>query len=311
MQVFWVSGPVGKIKSFNLSYRTVVVVLALLTLGLLAIGSALQFFGFRLALEYDPQIARRLGNLHTAVELETLNAVYHARLNELEAEHRQFRNQVGDLSAVQSRLVDLLPPAAAKKLPQPRAQGGSYLPQALPQASASSGSVLSRLDTLGQTSQDDRDWLGQEIQSWKSTLQWLEGLPIALPVPSQQVSVSSGFGERSDPLTQRRAMHTGLDFELPAGSRILAAGAGEVVEAGWDNQYGKTLVIRHPDGHQTRYAHADELWVKTGEKVQRGQQIARSGSTGRSTGPHLHFEVIKDGRPVDPAQYLWALQGKR
>ena len=311
MQVFWVSGPVGQIKSFNLSLRTVVVAFALLTLGLLAIGSALQFFGFRLALEYDPQIARRLGNLHTAVELETLNAVYHARLGELEEEHREFRNQVGDLRAVQSKLVDLLPPAAAKKIPQGRAQGGSYLPQSDMAEGSSSGSVLSRLHKLGKTSQSDRDWLGQEIDSWKTTLQWLEGLPIALPVPAQQVSVSSGFGERSDPLTQRRAMHTGLDFELPMGSRILAAGAGEVIEAGWDSQYGKTLVIKHHDGHHSRYAHADELLVKSGDKVQRGQQVAKSGNTGRSTGPHLHFEVMKDGKPVDPAPYLWALNSKR
>jgi hypothetical protein len=78
MQVFWVSGPVGRINSFSLSFRTVVLAVLLLSLSLLALGSALQFFGFRLALEYDPQIARRLGNLHTAMELESLNAVYHA-----------------------------------------------------------------------------------------------------------------------------------------------------------------------------------------------------------------------------------------
>lgn len=310
MQVFWVSGPVGKIKSFNLSFRTVVLAFGLLTLGLLAIGSALQFFGFRLALEYDPQIARRLGNLHTAVELETLNAVYHARLAELEEEHRHFRGQVGDLRDVQTKLVDLLPPAAAKMLPQTRAQGGSYLPQGSQEESPATGSVLSRLEGLGRTTRNDRGWLGQEIQAWKNTIDWLQGLPIGLPVAAQ-VSVSSGFGERADPLTQRRAMHTGVDFELPMGSHILAAGSGQVIEAGWDAQYGKTLVIKHEDGHHSRYAHADELLVKQGDLVQRGQLIAKSGNTGRSTGPHLHFEVMKDGKVVDPAQYLWALNTKR
>jgi len=129
MQVFWVSGPVGRINSFNLSFRTVVLAVLVLTVSLLALGSALQFFGFRLALEYDPQIARRLGNLHTAVELETLNAVYHTRLGELEEEQRQFRNQVGELRDVQTKLVEMLPAPAAKKLPKTRAQGGSYWPQ--------------------------------------------------------------------------------------------------------------------------------------------------------------------------------------
>ena len=311
MQVFWVSGAVGRINSFNLSFRTVVLAVLLLTISLLALGSALQFFGFRLALEYDPQIARRLGNLHTAVELETLNAVYHTRLGELEEEQRQFRNQVGELRDVQTKLVELLPAPAAKKLPKARAQGGSYWPQYPPDVSRQTSSVLGRLEDMGRSTRKDRSWLSQEIQGWTSTINWLEGLPIALPVAPGQLSMTSGFGVRADPLTQRRAMHTGLDFELPTGSPILAAGAGQVTEAGWDSQYGKTVVIQHLDGHSTRYAHASELLVKQGQSVKRGELIAKSGNTGRSTGPHLHFEVLKDDKPVDPTQYLWALNTKR
>jgi murein DD-endopeptidase MepM/ murein hydrolase activator NlpD len=311
MQVFWVSGPVGRINSFNLSFRTVVAAVLVLTFSLLALGSALQFFGFRLALEYDPQIARRLGNLHTAVELETLNAVYHTRLGELEEEHRQFRNQVGELREVQTKLVELLPAPAAKKLPKARAQGGTYWPQHPPQEAPHSTSVLQRLEGMGRTTRSDRSWLSQEIQGWTSTLSWLEGLPIGVPVAAHQLSLSSGFGVRADPMTQRRAMHTGLDFELPTGSDILAAGSGKVTQAGWDGQYGKTVVIAHHDGHSTRYAHANDLLVKPGDKVERGQLIAKSGNTGRSTGPHLHFEVLKDGKPVDPTPYLWALNPQR
>jgi len=84
-----------------------------------------------------------------------------------------------------------------------------------------------------------------------------------------------------------------------------------VTEAGWDSQYGKTVVIQHLDGHSTRYAHASELLVKQGQNVKRGELISKSGNTGRSTGPHLHFEVLKDDKPVDPTQYLWALNTKR
>ena len=311
MQVFWVSGPVGRINSFSLSFRTVVLAVLLLTLCLLALGSALQFFGFRLALEYDPQIARRLGNLHTAVELETLNAVYHARLGELEEEQRQFINQIGELRDEQTKLVELLPATATKKIPKTRAQGGSYWPEDPPDMSPQTRSVLGRLDDMGRSLRKDRYWLSQEIQDRSNTISWIEGLPLGLPVAPVQITLSSGFGVRADPLTQRRAMHTGLDFELPTGSPILAAGSGQVSEAGWDGQYGKTVIIQHLDGHSTRYAHANELLVKQGQSVKRGQLIAKSGNTGRSTGPHLHFEVLKDDKPVDPKQYLWALNTSR
>ena len=311
MQVFWVSGPVGRINSFSLSFRTVVLAVLLLTLCLLALGSALQFLGFRLALEYDSQIARRLGNLHTAMELENLNAIYHTRMGELEEEQRQFKNQVGELREVQTKLVELLPAPVAKKLPKTRAQGGSYWPQDPPDMSPQTSSVLGRLEGIGRSTRKERSWLSLEIQGWKSTIDWLEGLPMALPVAPGQLLLTSGFGLRADPLTQRRAMHTGLDFELPTGSPILAAGSGQVTEAGWDGQYGKTVVIQHLDGHSTRYAHANDLLVKQGDKVKRGELIAKSGNTGRSTGPHLHFEVLKDDKPVDPTQYLWALNQKR
>lgn len=311
MQVFWVSGPVGKINSFNLSFRSIVLAVMVLSLSLLALGSAVQFFGFRLALEYDPQIARRLGNLHTAVELETLNAVYHGRLGELEEEHRQFKNQVTELRNVQTKLVDLLPAPAAKNLPQARAQGGSYWPQTADEDALHSPSVLNRLEAMGRAMRRDRTGLEQDIRGWANSNNWLVGMPIALPVAAQQLSLSSGFGERTDPLTQRLALHTGLDFELPNGSPVLAAGSGQVTEAGWDGQYGKTLVIKHHDGHSSRYAHASELLVKQGDIVQRGQLIAKSGNTGRSSGPHLHFEVLKGGKPVDPAHYLWVLNQQR
>lgn len=307
MQVFWVSGPVGRIRSVNLSLKTVVIGALVFALGLLAAGSVLQFLGFRMALEYDPQIARKLGNLHTAVEVENLNAVYHTRLGELEDEHRKLVDQLSALTAVHKRLGDVLPPAVARELPQRRAQGGLYLSKGEPELPLeSSASVLGRMLQVNKVQRSRKAQAEQELQSWQDTLLWLEGMPLGTPVAGR-VAVSSPFGERADPLNQRPAMHTGIDFELPVGTPILAAGAGVVTEAGWDPQYGHNVTIRHHDGHSSRYAHASQLLVRQGQAVSRGQTIAHSGNSGRSTGPHLHFEVLRDGKYVDPAQYLAAL----
>lgn len=312
MQIFWVSGPVGKIKSLNLSFKTVVVGFAGLALGLLVTGSVLQFFGFRMALEYDPQIARRLGNLHTAVELESLNAVYHARLGELEAEHRNLVSQVSRLQSINTKLTEKLPAELSKNLPQRGAQGGAYLlPPTSTTASLESGSVFQRMDQFVKAKRGTTHWLAQDIKAWQSTLDWLDGLPVSLPVARDQASVSSSYGERIDPINRNRALHTGVDFELPTGTRVMAAGAGQVVEAGWDAQYGQTVVIEHLGGYASRYAHASELLVQKGQTVTAGQTIAKSGSTGRSTGPHLHFEVLKHGKFVDPAPFIFQVAGPR
>jgi murein DD-endopeptidase MepM/ murein hydrolase activator NlpD len=310
MQVFWVSGPVGRIRSFNLSFKTVVVGFSLLVFGLLATGSVLQFLGFRLALEYDPQIARRLGNLHTALEVESLNAVYHTRLGDLEAEHRKLLDQVAALQTTQGRLGQLLPSAVARDLPKGRAQGGLYLPAPeLQPGEPHASSVLGRMDQVFKAQRAGHAHISQELRGWQDHLGWLEALPISQPVDGR-LAISSGFGPRIDPFQRRAALHNGVDFMLPVGTPILAAGAGVVSEAGWDPQYGHTVVIKHQDGYASRYAHAVELDVKPGQVVERGQVIAKSGNSGRSTGPHLHFEIIRHGKHVDPAQYLTALASR-
>ena len=310
MQVFWVSGPVGKIRSFNLTLKAVVVGMGLLALGLLATGSLLQFLGFRLALEYDPQIARRLGNLHTAVELENLNALYHARLGELQTEQQRLAQQLSELAQARGKLAELLPSGLARELPLPGAQGGAYLPSPLPSPLPTepepASSVLARMGHLHQAQQHQREAFGHEARVWRETTAWLEGLPLGLPVAGRP-TLTSGYGVRADPLTGRPALHSGLDFDVPAGTPILAAGSGQVIEAGWDGQYGHTVVVRHHTGYSSRYAHASQLKVAVGDRVTRGQWLALSGNSGRSTGPHLHFEVLRGGHPIDPTPYLLAL----
>lgn len=123
-------------------------------------------------------------------------------------------------------------------------------------------------------------------------------------VPVQEGYVSSSFGRRSDPITGRIAMHTGTDFSAPRGTAIFAVGAGVVTFSGRNGAYGNMVEIAHGDGYKTRYAHAHELKVAKGDLVNKGQEIATVGSTGRSTGPHLHFEVYRNGMAVNPARYI-------
>lgn len=115
---------------------------------------------------------------------------------------------------------------------------------------------------------------------------------------------SSSFGWRVHPILGYRRFHAGLDFAASYGSTIRAADSGTVIFAGWYGGYGKTVIINHGNGITTLYGHSSELYVTEGQTVQRGQAIASVGSTGLSTGPHLHFEVRRNGTPVNPADYL-------
>ena len=126
-------------------------------------------------------------------------------------------------------------------------------------------------------------------------------VPNSKPVNAQ---AGSGFGFRSDPFSGRSALHTGLDFPAEHGTPIKAAAGGVVIAAEYHSAYGNMIDLDHGNGLVTRYAHASKLLVERGDIVKRGQAIAQVGSTGRSTGPHLHFEVLVSGVQQDPAKFL-------
>lgn len=115
---------------------------------------------------------------------------------------------------------------------------------------------------------------------------------------------SSGFGRRKAPTKGASTYHKGIDWAVPTGTAVVASSGGTVTRAGWGSGYGYVVYIRHTDGRETRYAHLSKVLVKAGQKVSQGQKIALSGNTGRSTGPHLHFEMIVNGSHVNPLKYL-------
>ena len=131
----------------------------------------------------------------------------------------------------------------------------------------------------------------------------LVSVPVRVPVAGD-VDISSTFGVRMDPFLHLAAMHTGIDFRGNAGDPVHATAAGTVIAAGWTGGYGKMVEIDHGNGLATRYGHLSKIEVDVGDKVRLGQTVGRLGSTGRSTGPHVHYETRIDGDPVDPQKFL-------
>ena len=128
-------------------------------------------------------------------------------------------------------------------------------------------------------------------------------VPLRKPVLGE-IDLSSTFGIRIDPFVHTPAMHTGIDFRGDHGEPIHATAAGKVISAGWSGGYGKMVEIDHGNGFATRYGHLSEIDVAVGDKIRLGQVVGKLGSTGRSTGPHLHYETRVDGEAVDPQRFL-------
>lgn len=186
---------------------------------------------------------------------------------------------------------------------QPPGRGGID-PQAGNSHALGMSELQASLDALGHDLARRSDYLNVVETALMTDKIKSKLLPTILPV---DVSYNaSGFGWRLDPFTGRSAFHEGIDFASPNGTPIVAAAGGVVIAAEYHPQYGNMLQIDHGNDIVSRYAHASRLWVKTGDIVKRGQRIADIGSTGRSTGAHLHFEVHVKGVPQNPHKFLAA-----
>lgn len=211
----------------------------------------------------------------------------------------EMQARIMRLDALSARLAKM---AGIKELEleavQPPSAGG-------PQVNAqdmTEAQLQSDIDNLAKQIEIKSDRLNMlEVVMLQKTMQQ-SMLPDASPVNVGYNS--SSFGWRVDPFSGRSAFHEGLDFTAQTGTPIYAAAGGVVTASEQMPDYGKIIKISHGAGLETRYAHASVLLVGVGEVVKKGQLIARVGSTGRSTGPHLHFEVRRDGAPLDPRKFL-------
>jgi len=171
--------------------------------------------------------------------------------------------------------------------PEPQGQPGAALPQRLDALQAEATRKESSLSELHEYFEDQKSLLASTPSIWP-TRGWL----------------TSEFGVRLDPYSAERNMHRGVDIATPHGAAVLAPSDGTVVFAGVEGSYGKVLVIDHGYGVKTRYGHLSEIFAAPGARVKRGERVAAVGNTGRSTGPHLHYEVRVNGIPENPRRFF-------
>lgn len=165
-----------------------------------------------------------------------------------------------------------------------------------------------RLESLTQRASDQRRNLERTLETLKGLGSRLEHTPSISPLRGQFV-LSSGFGHRADPFTGQRAFHSGLDLRAPQGTSVHVTAAGEVTRTGHDGEFGLTVHVKHGYGYETVYCHLAQIRVRVGDVIKRGEVIGTVGSTGRSTGSHLHYEVWTDGVPKDPSAHILTGRG--
>ncbi|MBD9513436.1 MULTISPECIES: M23 family metallopeptidase [Pseudomonadaceae] len=237
--------------------------------------------------------AERIGDLAGRLQVLEKDATY---LLQAVDSHEEIARK---LAKVDPELVPK-PKAAAKVAASGKGEGGILLPPR-PCAEPLPGST----DDLQQGERSAKclrrvfDLLMDQVARRNADFM---AIPARRPV--EQARLGSPFGNRFDPFNHHLAFHSGQDFSAPTGSPIHAAAGGRVIVAGPNPSYGNRVEIDHGNGLVTRYAHASKLEVKVGDVVLPGQEIAKVGSTGRSTGPHLHFEVLYHGEFVDPQNFL-------
>ena len=200
----------------------------------------------------------------------------------MDSRMRRMRGVVSDLGLNLAHLEAAVPRTA---------MGGPFVPIKL---TANAGPFEKQLHRIN-TTRAEMDRLNRTLAL----------VPYRKPVIGE-VEFTSGFGVRSDPFLGRPAMHTGLDFRAATGDPVRATAFGKVISAGWSGGYGRMVEVDHGNGLSTRYGHLSEINVKVGEIVKIGQVIGLVGSTGRSTGPHLHYETRIEGEAVDPQKFLRA-----
>lgn len=151
---------------------------------------------------------------------------------------------------------------------------------------------------------DLRNQLREVVPALERTLEVERSLPRGLPLRGYE-GITSFFGMRKNPFGRGYEFHDGLDFSAPYGAPVYATGSGVVVRAGWMGAYGLAVLLDHAEGYQSLYGHLSRILVRPGQRVEKGQVLGYVGSTGRSTGPHLHYGVYRYGSPVDPRPYLF------
>ena len=305
MQIMITHGTVARTRVLQFSRLQLLAALAALTGLMVLLSGTVYHFVFLKAVRDGWPVVSHLVRPIVHAELAQRERHVRASLDAMAQRLGEMQAKLVRMEALGDRVSGLAGVDHGALQPAPKAaptrggEGGPYLPVGLP--------AVDHLNEL-LLQLDERTELGTDLLTLvesrllESRLQRLL-VPSVAPVDGP---VGSGFGVRSDPITGRPALHAGLDFPADTGSPVVAAAGGVVLAAEWHAQYGQQLEIDHGRGLVTRYAHLSKLHVRAGDLVRRGQRVGEVGSTGRSTGPHLHFEVLVEGAPQDPARFLAA-----
>jgi len=303
MNVIFVGRKSGRVKQFDLHHPVVLSAAVLLVLGIL--GTAFSV-GVGLGARHVANPIDQLGNWSAELirqkgQIEDTKRVLQEKVNALAMRVGQMNANVIRLDALGKRLTRMANLDDGEfDFGHPPAIGGAD--------SGSDGQPAQIPDLTAMV-----DDLQMQLSSREQQLGVLENMILTRELnkqvypegrPVQEGWISSYFGQRADPFTGYSAVHKGLDFAGPEGTKVTAVAAGLVTYAGERSGYGVMVEINHGNGLSTRYCHNEQLLVKQGDMVRKGQDLALMGSTGRSTGPHLHFEVLKNGVQVDPLRFV-------
>lgn len=317
MQVLITHGSMARTRVLHLSRSRLLLLLAALVVVLLATSGTVYHVVFLKAAREGWPVVSPLVRLIVRDELEQRERFMRDNLDAMAVKLGEMQAKLVRLEAMGDRVSGLAGLRAEELRPAAEAASGASSGAVLPADAAEPGAArggpyvpltqpsLSELQRAVDSLDAVTDWTTDLFTYFESRLQ--ESRLTALLVPSQApvaVAVGSGFGFRTDPFNGRAALHTGLDFPAEPGTPIVAAAGGMVTAREWHPAYGHMLEIDHGNGLVTRYAHCLAIDVALGALVKRGQPVARVGNTGRSTGPHLHFEVLVAGVPQNPQRFL-------
>jgi murein DD-endopeptidase MepM/ murein hydrolase activator NlpD len=239
----------------------------------------------------------------TEAEQQKVEASYRERLEKLRESLNSTVQDIQQLEALKNRFMDIATPVNLrdKMSKKDDAKGGPWIAPRL--QTSNSQSLAQEMKAALEDFTQAEAAVKTLAQNWASQLSWLNSLPTGIPM-GKDYRITSGFGIRNDPFTGLLAMHEGLDFVAEVGSPIVATAAGTVIRSEYDHAYGNVVEVSHIEGFTTRYGHLSKRLVQVGQKVQRNETIALLGNTGRSTGPHLHYEVMRFDRVLNPTQML-------
>jgi murein DD-endopeptidase MepM/ murein hydrolase activator NlpD len=300
MNVILVSSRFAKARSITLRGSHLLLAAAMVCCLLLASAFAVQYALVRFQPEaLSADMRAWLANVQSESKLKQQHYLREG-LDTMAAQLGRMQAQLLRLDALGARLAKLggIKPQEFN-FDEPPPQGGPYLPA---RGEVSPEGMSRQLTELAALLNDRNDKL-LALETMLMQVR-LDKKMISAASPIADGWSSSNFGWRLDPFTGRNAMHEGVDFVVPEGTPIMAAASGIVVYAGYHEQYGNMLEVDHGHDIVTRYAHASKLLAKVGQVVRRGEMVARAGSTGRSTGNHMHFEVRYRGIAQNPDRLL-------